>query len=475
MENMRRINKLSLFLLMSIFLSIFSMVALPSFIDVHADEAWREYRMKNIEEALDQNRKNFRNLGHRRAQYLHSRVTNVGTRLERFTVLALDKTQKYNKEMEALDRGMETGYAGWRANRRLAERKDREAWLRSIEFENLLKKTNRRRRELHTAYVDSIRKLKKEILKGEDGVLVSMDQEQERLLRKHEKLLDELKFLKTHTGEEAKARRNRLVGLEFKVFVIGDTERHIDIGETQEVELAISPGTMPLTLKIIAEDGSQEVKTLTRSGRLKLPFQFNIAGNKTRLFVLTDSSMPRKSSTANVMFFVRDPVGSAIQISKTATPSIIDSGDTVKYTYKVTNPGNDPLAGVTVTDDTCTGVNLVPGGDTSNDGKLDPVETWTYECSMPLTSDTTNTATANGTGTGGALVSHQASATVIVKPLPPVIHIAKTAVPSNINSGDTVKYTYKVTNPGSDPLSGVTVTDDTCTRVTPVPGGGHKQ
>jgi hypothetical protein len=52
-------------------------------------------------------------------------------------------------------------------------------------------------------------------------------------------------------------------------------------------------------------------------------------------------------------------------------------------------------------------------GDTNNDSKLDPSETWTFTCASNLNKTTTNTAIASGSGSG-MTVRDIAIATVIV-------------------------------------------------------------
>jgi hypothetical protein len=76
---------------------------------------------------------------------------------------------------------------------------------------------------------------------------------------------------------------------------------------------------------------------------------------------------------------------------------------TIVYTFLEDNTGNDPLTGVSVTDDHCTGTNAPAyvSGDTNSDGILDTTETWKYQCTV-LTTDganlnVTNTGTGHGT------------------------------------------------------------------------------
>jgi hypothetical protein len=89
-----------------------------------------------------------------------------------------------------------------------------------------------------------------------------------------------------------------------------------------------------------------------------------------------------------------------IAIVKTASPQ-----GTVTYAYAVTNPGDESLSDVSVSDDKCSPVSS-PEGDDDHDNQLDLSETWTYTCSMSLVTDTTNIATVTGLHPLGGTVSH---------------------------------------------------------------------
>ncbi|MGB4593976.1 MAG: ice-binding family protein [Coriobacteriia bacterium] len=118
---------------------------------------------------------------------------------------------------------------------------------------------------------------------------------------------------------------------------------------------------------------------------------------------------------------------SGIQITKTASPAALTSGPgSVTYTYTVTNPGDDPLSDVVVTDDKLSPVTYV-SGDVNADGLLQSGETWVYTGTMRLTATTTNTATVIASE-GGTTVSDTAS---VVVPVSTVSggQIPKTATP----------------------------------------------
>ncbi|MCA9327082.1 VWA domain-containing protein [Candidatus Saccharibacteria bacterium] len=71
-------------------------------------------------------------------------------------------------------------------------------------------------------------------------------------------------------------------------------------------------------------------------------------------------------------------------------------GNNVTYTFTVTNTGNVALPGITVDDDVA-GVGTYVSGDTSDDGMLDPDETWIYTANYTIPTGVTsihNTVTA---------------------------------------------------------------------------------
>ncbi|MBK6761959.1 MAG: VWA domain-containing protein [Micrococcales bacterium] len=102
-----------------------------------------------------------------------------------------------------------------------------------------------------------------------------------------------------------------------------------------------------------------------------------------------------------------------INIVKTASATQVNPGETVTYTYTVTNPGDATLDQVKVSDDKCAPVTY-QSGDTNGDNKLQTTETWTFTCSMPITVATTNVAIASGKDKNGLEVTAQDSFTVAV-------------------------------------------------------------
>jgi uncharacterized protein YfaP (DUF2135 family) len=156
-------------------------------------------------------------------------------------------------------------------------------------------------------------------------------------------------------------------------------------------------------------------------------------------------------------------------ISITKMPDLmqVHEGDTITYTYTVTNPGNVPLSSVSVTDDM---IEYVPyqSGDTNGDGRLGTDETWIFTATYNVTTDDVsplvNNAAAAGAYTGSQAIIDWTKATVDI--LRPAVAINKTAEPEQAHDGDTITYTYTVSNPGNTPLSAISITDDKVGNIT---------
>jgi uncharacterized repeat protein (TIGR01451 family) len=155
------------------------------------------------------------------------------------------------------------------------------------------------------------------------------------------------------------------------------------------------------------------------------------------------------------------PPPAGIQIVK-GGPALAHVGDTITYTFDVRLAANSTsLTNVTVTDPICdTGTLSAPTGD-DGDGVLEQGETWSYTCTHVVTETDPdplpNTATATGRS-GNTTVSDQDSH--VVDLIHPAIQIVKTANPRSGAPGETITYTYEVTNTGDVTLTDISVDDD---------------
>jgi uncharacterized repeat protein (TIGR01451 family) len=171
---------------------------------------------------------------------------------------------------------------------------------------------------------------------------------------------------------------------------------------------------------------------------------------------------------------------SALTIVNAASVSTTTPGSTVVYTLTVTNAGQTPYTGVSVTDP-LTGV--LDDAAFNNDASTtsgsvsyaSPNLTWTGDLAPGATATITFSVTVNDPDTGDkSLTTTVTSAapgnncpaggtdpqcTTAVTVLIPALAITKTATASTTTPGSTVGFTITVDDTGQTPYSGITVTD----------------
>jgi hypothetical protein len=159
----------------------------------------------------------------------------------------------------------------------------------------------------------------------------------------------------------------------------------------------------------------------------------------------------------------------------------IPVGEAVIWTYIITNPGDVALSTIAVTDNQNGVTPVYVSGDDGN-GLLDPQESWTYQATgSSVAGQYQNIGTVTGQYGGQTVTSSDPSH--YFGPLP-AIHIEKLVngedadVPAGpaIPVGQTVHWSYIVTNPGNVPLGTITVSDDkglTPQAVDLAPADGH--
>jgi hypothetical protein len=164
--------------------------------------------------------------------------------------------------------------------------------------------------------------------------------------------------------------------------------------------------------------------------------------------------------------FTNTALAGAISLDKTVNPGTIHAGGTVTYTYKVTNTGSEVLHAVAITDDKCSPV-TGPTGDNGN-GVLDLQETWTYTCTTTLSVDTTNIGSVSALNPANQTVG-PATDTASVDVVNPGLSIVKTSDIESGAPGDTVTFSFKVTNTGDTTLTNISVDDDVLGHIGDIP------
>lgn len=196
--------------------------------------------------------------------------------------------------------------------------------------------------------------------------------------------------------------------------------------------------------------------TRTFSGDCDANGQFNLTAGQNKFCIVTNNDIGAP--------VVVPPVPPLIDVVKVPNPLSLPLGPgAVTYTYTLRNVGTVPATNVTMVGDTCSPIVRI-SGDTDGDNQLDVTETWVHTCSTTLAATHTNNVVATGWA-NGISATDIASATVVVGvPLvPPLIHVTKVPSPLTLLAGGgMVTYTERITNPGTVPLSNVSLNDDKC-------------
>ena len=175
-----------------------------------------------------------------------------------------------------------------------------------------------------------------------------------------------------------------------------------------------------------------------------------------------------------------------------------DVDETITYTFTVTNQTSLTLSNIVVTDPLLEAPNPVVAiafvsGDENDNGELDPTETWVYTADYAVTQDDINAgevenqATVEGTAPNGDVATDLSDPVSITENTPTItdvcqdpivdnesIAIIKTGVFNDLNgdgcsdAGETITYTFTVTNQVNISLANIVVTDPLLEAPNPV-------
>ncbi len=223
-----------------------------------------------------------------------------------------------------------------------------------------------------------------------------------------------------------------------------------------------TPGTQPVLVEDLTVDADSEV-VVTYEVSVSIPLTDGVVIENTAIASSVEVPYPASSTVSDTV--VATP---AVKVVKEGW-DVADVGDTVVYTFTVTNVGDTLLHNLAVDDDVAGLATLVSGDD--GDGWLDLTEAWVYRATYtiqptdPDPVDNTVTVTAfDAVGTETSDSDDHSTAIVYN----PVLSIAKDG-PDTADVGDLVRYTFTVSHdPSSDgsPISSVAVDDTIASAAT---------
>jgi len=165
--------------------------------------------------------------------------------------------------------------------------------------------------------------------------------------------------------------------------------------------------------------------------------------------------------SANVSAEEDTSQGASISIDKSAGKNSAQLGDTITYTFTITNSGNVTVDNVTVSDYklwmTPQSVErLEPGHSVTISDNYTVVVADFANFPAPLT----NTATASGTDPLGNTVTDNATAEVTLNAYTASIEVTKEADKYSASPHEVITYSYTIANTGNVTISNLTLEDD---------------
>ena len=222
---------------------------------------------------------------------------------------------------------------------------------------------------------------------------------------------------------------------------------------------AISPASVTLA------PGAQQIFTATY-----VVAQADVDAGVDITNTATVNATPRRGTftpvTADESVDVINPITSATFTKAASDTTNVNAGDTVTYTYTFTNTGNVSINNVSVTD-SHSGVNALGAITPATIATVAPGQTVTFTApytvaqgDIDAATDITNTATASATPAQGVLPTLTDTENVDVADANPALTMTKTAsVTTDVQAGDTLTYSYVVTNSGNVSMTAVSVSD----------------
>ncbi len=173
------------------------------------------------------------------------------------------------------------------------------------------------------------------------------------------------------------------------------------------------------------------------------------------------------SASSSVTVLASDAVSSLSLTKSTTSTGYGKAGDTIPYSYLVTNTGTTTESNISVSRQpgrsvTCPDTPIAPNASLSCSG------TYTVTQADVDAGSVTNTATASGTNPQGATVaSASSSVTVLASNAVSSLSLTKSTTSTGYGkAGDTIPYSYLVTNTGTTTESNISVSDNKVSSVT---------
>lgn len=219
------------------------------------------------------------------------------------------------------------------------------------------------------------------------------------------------------------------------------------------------------TLTAVGTSNSSEVCTgsyaITAADAHSASGAFSNTATATAIDVTAGSTITSNSSSATVNLTAQPAVTIAKHavLADTNGNGTADVGESIDYTFLITDTGNRNLTGVGVTDAKA-GTVSCPSSTLAVDASETCSANYLVTQADVDSGSVNNTATVHATSSDGTAISGGPSSTSTPTTVAPALTVSKSALPQTVTlPGQAVHYSFLVTNTGNQTLSNVAVAD----------------
>lgn len=177
------------------------------------------------------------------------------------------------------------------------------------------------------------------------------------------------------------------------------------------------------------------------------------------------------NSSSATLEIERTPGLSLVKSAAPAAPADFHAGETITYSFVITNTGNVTISGAGVVEGDFTGTGPLPAPSCASSAPLAPGDQLVCSTVYTVTQEdidaasVVNTATATGTAPGGVQPPTSPASTVTVpEPANPGLSLVKSTNTTRLQSaGQIVTYSFEVTNTGNTTASDLAISEDAFT------------
>ncbi|MFK8011287.1 MAG: thrombospondin type 3 repeat-containing protein [Marinicellaceae bacterium] len=278
---------------------------------------------------LQKNKSDYWKLTGKIESHLKNKVTNVADRQLIGLFKILGRHQQLNEDLAKIDAKLDLAYKKWRNENPGYNRYDwKKQGLERLE----LIKLSAEKSQLWSQYINDQGHYRHKVMTGKDGVLIGLQNQQDRLLKERKRLTQLLRELQLQLAKNLKQP--------LTFHILGDLTRWVDKNDTEIIEFVISHGTPPFSLQYSTPGQGLINKSINKLGKFQIKHPITIAEDTGLIvFYLEDKQRPKNMRSESVSFiYTGDDTKPRPDESKSTSPT-----DNVNGKGQIKKPSYDEI------------------------------------------------------------------------------------------------------------------------------------